>query len=62
MRSRDLRDLRDKKRPLGKTAYRARVRSFLRSQKAQRVAKAKFNAFKHVCATVVANGGAAART
>lgn len=58
----DLRDLRAKRRALGKTAYRVRIRNVLKSQKAQEVAKAKFNAFKKVCCEVQKKRGAASRS
>ena len=48
--------------PLSKEAYLARVKSVLRSKKAQAVAKAKFNAFRNVCREVVKKKGAASRT
>ena len=48
-----------KRPPLGKTAYKQRVRSVLRSKKAQSVAKAKFRNFKKVCQTVWRKKGAA---
>ena len=54
--------LRQKRSPLGKTAYRARVKNVLKSQKAQTVAKNKFNAFKKTCADVVAKRGAASNS
>jgi hypothetical protein len=59
LRRRDLEDLRLKRPPLGKTAYKQRVRSVLRSKKAQSVAKAKFRNFKKVCQTVWKKKGAA---
>ena len=58
----DLRDLRAGRPPLGKTAYRVRVRNFLKTKKAQDVAKAKFNNFKKVCCEVVKKGGTASRS
>ena len=62
LRLRDLRDLRLGRPPLGKTAYKARVKAVLRSKKAQAVAKAKFNRFKKVCQEVVRKKGAASRS
>ena len=59
---RDLHDLRLGRRPLGKTAYKARVKALLRTKKAQDVAKAKFNRFKKVCQEVVEKKGAASRS
>ena len=41
---------------------RVRVRNFLKTKKAQDVAKAKFNNFKKVCCEVVKKGGAASRS
>ena len=58
----DLSDLRKGRKPLGKSAYRLRVKSVLKSAKAQAVAKAKFNNFKKVCQEVWAKKGAASRT
>ena len=57
----DLEDLRMNRPPLGKTAYRQRVRSVLRTRKAQRVAAQKFSGFKGVCKEVVLKNGAASR-
>lgn len=62
LRNRDLEDLNRGRQPLGKTAYRTRVRNFLRSRKAQDVAKAKFKAFKKVCQEVKDKRGAASRS
>ena len=53
MRRIELEALRKGKPALGKTAYMKRVKSVLRSKKAQEVAKAKFNALKKVCCEVV---------
>lgn len=61
LRHRDLEDLRMNRPPLGKTAYRQRVRSVLRSRKAQKVAAAKFSGFKGVCKEVWLKHGAASR-
>ena len=62
LRLRDLNDLRAGRPVLGKTAYRVRVRNVLKSQKAQNVAKAKFNALKRVCQEVKKKHGAASRS
>jgi len=62
LRLRDFKDLRDGRPALGKTAYKVRVAKFLKSQRAQDVAKAKFTAFKKVCREVKNNGGAASRS
>ena len=43
------------------TAFKARVKAFLRTKKVLNVAKAKFNAFKKVCREVKDKGGAASR-
>ena len=47
---------------MGKTAYKVRVKSILKSKKAQNVAKAKFNNFKKVCQEVRRKKGAASRS
>ena len=60
LRLKDLEDLRKKRRPLGKTAYKARVRAFLKTAKAQSVAKAMWRKMKKVAAEVAAKKGAAA--
>ena len=62
LRVRDLKDLREGRSPLGKTAYRVRVKAMLKTHKAQEVANAKFNAFKKVCREVKGKGGAASRS
>lgn len=62
LRLRDLEDLRQGRPPLGKTAYKMRVKAVLKSKKAQDVAKAKFRAFKKVCCEVQRKKGAAARS
>ena len=61
LRLRDLEDLKQGRAALGKTACKIRVKKFLKSKKAQDVAKAKFNAFKKVCQEVVRKKGAASR-
>ena len=62
MRRMDLADLREGRPALGKTAYKARLKAVLRSQKAQDVAKAKFYALKKVYKEVYLKKGAAARS
>lgn len=49
LRRRDLEDLRQKQPPLGKTAYKQRVKSILKGKKAQKAARAKFANFRKVC-------------
>ena len=56
----DLADLRKKRRPLGKTAYMSRVRSVMKTQKAQTVAKGFAKRFRKACQQVVERKGAAA--
>ena len=56
----DLGDLRKKPAPLDKAAYTARVKSIMRSQKAQAVAKKYAAKFRKTCQQVVARKGAAA--
>ena len=56
----DLADMQKKRRPMGKTAYTARVKSVMRSQKAQTVAKSIARRFRKACQQVVARKGAAA--
>ena len=58
LRKRNLEDLRQKRPVLGKTAYRARVRSVLRSRKANATAASIAKGFRKVCRKVVANKGA----
>ena len=62
LRSRDLRDALAKRPVLGKMAYRARVRSVLKTRKAQRVAANTANGLKKVCRKVIANQGRASGT
>ena len=62
LRRKDLEDLRAGLPPLGKTAYKRRVKNFLRTRRAQNVAKAKFSGFKGVCRKVVQKRGAASGT
>ena len=62
LRRRDLQDLRAGRPPLGKMAYKVRLTRFLKTRRAQDVAKAKFNAFKKVCREVKNKRGAASRS
>jgi len=62
LRSLDLDDLRKRRRPLGKMAYIARVRSVSRSQKAQRVGSNCAKSLRKTCLEVIRKGGAAARS
>lgn len=59
LRLRDLEDLRKKRPPLGKTAYRVRVKTLFRSQKAQTVAKQCAMKMRSKCKAVLNNAGAA---
>jgi len=61
LRRRDLEDLCAKRAPLGKTAYKRRLKNILQSRRAQEAAKAKFRGFKGVCREVVKKKGAASR-
>ena len=56
------RDLQNGREPMGKTAYKKKVKVVLRSAKAQAVARAKFKAFKKVCMEVARKHGAASRS
>ena len=56
----DLKDLRDKNRPLGKTAYTMRAKRVIKSQKAQTVAKNIAGRFRKACKQVSDRRGAAA--
>ena len=58
MRRRDLEDLRNKRPALGKTAWMCRLKRLLKTQKAQNVAKKKFQNFKKVCKVVYKKNGA----
>ena len=60
LRNMDLADLRAKRPTLGKTAYIARVKGVMRSQKAQAVAKKYAARFRKTCKQVVERKGAAA--
>ena len=61
LRRRDLKDLQEKRPPLSKTAFRARVRTVLRSQKAHRAASKFARGLLNVCKEVKAKRGAASR-
>ena len=56
----DLADVRKKRQPLGKTAYTTRVKSIVRTQRAQTVAKGFAKRFRKSCKQVVARKGAGA--
>ena len=60
LRCMDLDDLRKKRRPLGKTAYTARVKNVMKTAKAQTVGKNVAGRFRTACKQVVDRGGAAA--
>ena len=60
LRARDLADLQRKRRPVGKFAYKRRVKTLCQSQKAQRVAAACARSLRKVCQAVVRKRGAAA--
>ena len=59
LRKQDLEDLRKGRPALGKFAYKARVRAFLKTKKAQTVAKAKWRFMKKVCKEIIKKKGAA---
>ncbi len=61
LRLKDFQDLRRGRPALGKTAFKARVKAFLRTQKAQNAAKAQWKSLKSVCKEVARKKGAAAR-
>ena len=61
LRRRDLEDLRLKKPALTKTQYRRRVQEVIRTVKAQKVAKAKFQNLRKVCKEVIKKKGAMSR-
>ena len=56
-----MQDLRLKKPALSKTQYKRRVQEVLRTVKAQKVAKAKFQNLKKVCKEVLKKKGAMSR-
>ena len=53
-------EVKKKRRPLGRTAYTARIKQVLKSQKAQNVAKSFAGRMRKACQQVVDRGGAAA--
>ena len=57
----DLADLRTKRRPVCRTALQQRVRSIMRSQEAQGVARKSIKGLRRVCRDVKASGGRASR-
>ena len=57
----DLKDLRLKRKPLGKIAYVQRVKTLFRSARAQNVAKKFAKKFRSTCKEVLKNKGAGAR-
>ena len=61
LRRRDLQDWNAKRPPLGRTAYRARLRAVLRSKKAQSVAGRYAAGLLNVCKEVLQKKGAASR-
>ncbi len=61
LRALDLADLQKKRRPLGKTAYVARVRSVCRSAKAQTVAKNCARNLRKTCQQVIKKRGGGTR-
>ena len=56
----DMSDLAKKRAPLGKTAYIARIKTVMRSAKAQQVAKSFANRLRSACKEIVQRKGAAA--
>jgi hypothetical protein len=61
LRHRDLADLRKGRPPLGKTAYKTRVKTLLKSKGAQKVGAACFKSLRKKCQQVIRNKGAAIR-
>jgi hypothetical protein len=61
LRAADLKDLQVGRPPLGKMAYKARIRAICRGKKAQKVAANFANGLRKVCKEVKLKGGAAAR-
>ena len=53
LRLRDLRDLRDGKPALGKMAYKARVKAFLKTRKAQNAAKRQWGSMRPVASIII---------
>ena len=62
LRRKDLADLRQGRPALGKSAYRVRVKAFLKTKKAQTVAKSIFATLKKKCQEVIDKKGAAIRS
>ena len=62
LRQRDLADLQAGRPPMGRVAFKARVRAICRSQRAQRVARACALGLRKVCQEVVMKKGAMARS
>ena len=62
LRALDLKDMVAKRPPMGKLAYRVRVRAVCRTRKAQRVDAACARGLRKVCREVIRKGGAASRT
>ena len=60
LRTLDLHDMRKKRKPLGKASYIARVKSVMKSQKAQAVASSYAGRFRKTCQEVVNRQGSAA--
>ena len=60
LRKMDMADLRAKRAPLDKAAYTARIKSVMRSAKAQQVAKAYAKKLRSACQQVIRRKGAAA--
>ena len=60
LRTLDLHDMRKKRKPLGKTAYIARVKTVMKSQRAQAVASSYASRFRKTCQQVVNRQGSAA--
>ena len=61
LRMRDLADLKAKRKPLSKTAYKARVRVVCSAAKAQQVAKNCSRSLRKTCLEVIAKHGAASK-
>ena len=61
LREKDLADLVAKRRPVQKTALKARVRAICRSLRGQRVAASYFAGLRSTCQCVIKNKGAAIR-
>ena len=61
IRAKDCEDLRRRRPPIGKMAFKARLRSMLASKRAQRVAARIAAGFRTTCREVVAKQGGMAR-